>query len=332
MLRVMSVLKIALRPEHQRPLLAPQMANRRQPVPQRAQQRVYRQSQIRYAPGAGGESEISCCVKYSVFSFNVIFFLLGFGLLLFGVWAQIEKDTFVNLLSKASKLYLDPTWPLLIVGFLTFTIGFSGCVGSLRENTSFLTFYSTLLGLLLIAEISAGVFAYACRDQLDNYIRNLLNDVVVGYRDDPDLQLLIDSMQETWMCCGINGADDWDRNTYFSIEAREVASPEAGGVPFSCCINSSKLEFKNYFCGHGVRLKPESHMAAHLAAQRVMAHTSSIYTEGCLPKLQLWLNNNMLLVAVSMVIIAIIQVLGICFAQNLKSDILAQRAKWYYTH
>ncbi|CAI5447883.1 unnamed protein product [Caenorhabditis angaria] len=297
------------------------------------QQRVYRQSQIRYAPGAGGESEISCCVKYSVFGFNVLFFLLGFFLLLIGVWAQIEKNNIYSHLNKASKLYLDPTWSVLIVGFLTFSIGFSGCVGSLRENTTFLTFYSTLLGLLLLAEFSAAVFAYSCRDQLDTYIRNLLNDVVIGYRDDPDLQVLIDTMQENWKCCGINGADDWDRNTYFSIAAREVASPEAGGVPFSCCINSSELDFKNFYCGHGVRLKLENQISSRLsAAQRVLAQTAAIYTEGCLPKLQLWLNNNVLLVGVAMIVIAIIQVLGICFAQNLKSDILAQRAKWYYTH
>ncbi|CAD6196804.1 unnamed protein product [Caenorhabditis auriculariae] len=300
------------------------MANQRRTAAGRANsaQRVYRQSQIRYAPGAGGESEISCCVKYSVFGFNVIFFLLGVTLLLIGTWAQIEKNNIYSHLNKASKLYLDPTWLLLVVGLLTFIIGFSGCVGSLRENTSFLTFYSTLLGLLLIAEFSVAVFAYVRRDQLDMYIRNLLNDVVVGYRDDPDLQVLIDTMQESWKCCGINGADDWDRNTYFSIAARNVAgATEAGGVPFSCCVNSSELSFKNFYCGHGVRLKQD-------VMHRAMAQTASIYTEGCLPKLQLWLNNNVLLVGVSMIIIAIIQVLGICFAQNLKSDVFAQRAKW----
>uniref|UniRef100_A0A1I7XCJ5 Tetraspanin n=1 Tax=Heterorhabditis bacteriophora TaxID=37862 RepID=A0A1I7XCJ5_HETBA len=171
-----------------------------------------------------------------------------------------------------------------------------GCVGSLRENTSFLTFYSSLLGLLLIAEFAGAVFAYACRDQLDTYIRNLLNDVVVGYRDDPDLQVLIDTMQESWHCCGINGADDWDRNTYFSIAAKEVASPEAGGVPFSCCLNSSELSFKNFYCGHGIRLKEHAQSSIH-----------TIYTDGCLPKLQLWLNNNVFLVGISLVIVAVIQ-------------------------
>ncbi|PIO57834.1 hypothetical protein TELCIR_20746, partial [Teladorsagia circumcincta] len=144
---------------------------------------------------------------------------------------------------------------------------------------------------------------------------------VVGYRDDPDLQVLIDTMQESWHCCGINGADDWDRNTYFSIAAREVASPEAGGVPFSCCLNSSQLTFKNFYCGHGVRLK-----------EHAQSSLNTIYTDGCLPKLQLWLNNNVFLVGIVLIIVAVIQILGICFAQNLKSDIFAQRAKWYYTH
>ncbi|CAJ0587799.1 unnamed protein product, partial [Mesorhabditis spiculigera] len=289
----------------------------RRPAAQRA--RIYRHAGVRYAPGLGGESEISCCVKYSVFAFNVLFFLLGFSLLVIGVWAQIEKNSIYSQLNKASKLYLDPTWLLIVVGMVTFIIGFSGCIGSLRENTSFLTFYSTLLGLLLIAEFAAGAFAYVCKEQLDQYFRKLLNDVIEGYRDDPDLQILIDSMQEAWKCCGINSADDWDKNSYFSMTSRDIQSPEAGGVPFSCCLNSSEVSFKNYFCGHGVRLRDQN-------------QPGSIYTEGCLPKLQLWFNNNVLLVGISMLVVAVVQILGICFAQNLKSDIFAQRSKWYLDH
>ncbi|PAV62694.1 hypothetical protein WR25_20422 [Diploscapter pachys] len=124
-------------------------------------------------------------------------------------------------------------------------------------------------------------------------------------------------MQETWKCCGIEDANDWERNTYFAIASKEVQSPEAGGVPFSCCVNSSETMLKNFYCGHGVRLK-----------EQVLHSTGSpIYTEGCLPKLQLWLSNNVFLVGICLVVAAIIQFLGICFAQNLKSDIFAQRAK-----
>ena len=58
--------------------------------------------------GAGGESEISCCVKYSVFGFNVLFFLIGFGLLLIGTWAQIEKNNIYSHLNKV-RFFLSNT-------------------------------------------------------------------------------------------------------------------------------------------------------------------------------------------------------------------------------
>ena len=51
-------------------------------------------------------------------------------------------------------------------------------------------------------------------------------------------------------------------------------------------------------------------------------------TEGCLPAGEKWLEVNLIPVAGVAVGVAILQVLGVCFAQNLRSDIHAQRAKW----
>ncbi|TMS37338.1 hypothetical protein L596_004291 [Steinernema carpocapsae] len=145
-------------------------------------------------------------------------------------------------------------------------------------------------------------------------LRTRLDDMVIMYRDDPDLQTLIDWMQQDWKCCGINKADDWDMNIYFNASARALKSEEAGGVPFSCCISNDPLQ--NFACGHRVRLDRER-------------ANNAIYTEGCLPKLQQWLDNNILIVCTVTVGIAIIQILSICFAQDLRSDIFAQRARWY---
>merc|ERR1719259_1036391 len=59
-------------------------------------------------------SEVSCCLKYVIFGFNVIFWLLGLGILAIGVWAWTEKDTFNNL-SLLTNIALDPAfifiWP-----------------------------------------------------------------------------------------------------------------------------------------------------------------------------------------------------------------------------
>uniref|UniRef100_A0AC35F973 Tetraspanin n=1 Tax=Panagrolaimus sp. PS1159 TaxID=55785 RepID=A0AC35F973_9BILA len=258
-----------------------------------------------YYPGAGGDTEISCCVKYTVFGFNVIFWVLGFLMLLIGLWAQFEKNNPYSQLNRLSKFYLDPALLLTIIGAFTFIIGFSGCVGALRENTSFLALYSTLLGLLLLAEMIIVntsflalystllgllllaemiivILAFVSKDWIETELKTRLDDMVILYRDDPDLQSLIDWMQVDWKCCGINRPDDWDMNIYFNKSAANLKSEEAGGVPFSCCIDYHDVnkQLPNYACGHNVRQLKLPQMSA------------IIYLEGCLPKLQQWLNNN----------------------------------------
>jgi len=267
-----------------------------------------------YYPGAGGRSEISCCVKYIVFGFNVIFWIIGFLMLAVGLWAQFEKNNPYSQLNRLSKFYLDPALLITIVGAFTFIVGFSGCVGALRENTTFLAIYSTLLGLLLLAEITVVILAFASKDWIEEEIKTRLDDMIVLYRDDPDLQAIIDWMQQDWKCCGINRPDDWDMNIYFNKSATNLKSEEAGGVPFSCCIDGRELQ--NFACGHRVRIDNVAQMS------------SAIFTEGCLPKLLQWLNSNFVYVGTCIFVIAIIQFLGICFAQDLKSDIFAQRSKW----
>ena len=60
--------------------------------------------------------------------------LLGLGILAIGVWAWTEKDTFNNL-SLLTNVALDPAFIFIWAGAITFVIGFTGCVGALRENT-----------------------------------------------------------------------------------------------------------------------------------------------------------------------------------------------------
>lgn len=57
-----------------------------------------------------------------------------------------------------------------------------------------------------------------------------------------------------------------------------------------------------------------------------------IYHEGCMDILFHKISSNFLWIGIVLCIVAVVQLLGICFAQNLKSDILAQKAKWMYSH
>ena len=60
--------------------------------------------------------------------------------------------------------------------------------------------------------------------------------MIQSYRDDPDLQNMIDWIQRHWLhCCGVNNFRNWESNIYFNCSSKIVGSIEACGVPASCC-------------------------------------------------------------------------------------------------
>ena len=145
-------------------------------------------------------------------------------------------------------------------GAITFVIGFTGCVGALRENTALLAAYAIFLAILLLLEMTAGILGFIFKDWIKEQATSGFQAFIVHYRDDPDQQNLIDWIQEGWVrfyiciqktyvarvfyhlpistqlqCCGIEGPQDWDKNVYFNCSSASVGSREACGVPFSCC-------------------------------------------------------------------------------------------------
>lgn len=96
------------------------------------------------------------CLFETLHNVNVlcywIFQLLGLCIFIVGIWAWTEKDIFNNL-SRLTNITLDPAFVFIVAGVITFTIGFTGCVGALRENTCLLasvcwsnSFFLILLG------------------------------------------------------------------------------------------------------------------------------------------------------------------------------------------
>ncbi|XP_055082994.1 tetraspanin-14 isoform X2 [Periophthalmus magnuspinnatus] len=79
-------------------------------------------------------AEVSCCYKYLMFSYNIVFWLLGAALIAAGLWAWSEKGVLQDL-SVLTRIHgFDPVWALLVAGVVMFVLGFAGCVGALREN------------------------------------------------------------------------------------------------------------------------------------------------------------------------------------------------------
>ncbi|XP_015268001.1 PREDICTED: tetraspanin-17 isoform X1 [Gekko japonicus] len=259
--------------------------------------------------------QVSCCAKYLLFASNVLFWLLGAAFLAIGLWAWAEKGVLSNLSSITDLGGFDPVWLFLVVGGVMFVLGFAGCIGALRENTFLLKFFSVFLGLIFFLELTAGVLAFIFKDWIKDQLNFFINNNVKAYRDDIDLQNLIDFAQEYWSCCGAHGPNDWNFNIYFNCTDSNP-SRERCGVPFSCCVKDPAEDVLNTQCGYDVRLKLE------------LEQQTFIHTKGCAVQFEKWLQDNLIVVAGTFVGIALLQIFGICLAQNLVSDINAVKANW----
>ncbi|XP_017130822.1 tetraspanin-17 isoform X1 [Drosophila elegans] len=291
-------------------------------------------------------SEISCCLKYLLFASNVILWLAALLVLSVGIWAWSEKGMFRNI-TRLHFIALDPAFVLIIVGCIAFQLGFMGSVGALRENTCLLAAYAIFLSVLLIAEIGFCAVAFVLKDKgwIKDQATEGLKAFIRHYREDADQQNLIDWIQEDWLqCCGIDGPKDWDSNNYFNCSSIAIGSREACGVPFSCCRRRPQELIKNKQCGYDVRKEGyvslhNSHDQVTLVSQNAfLTHSRivrkqpvdrNIHERGCLRAGEDWLEAHLISVAMCCVALLVLQILGICFAQNLRADIYTQKSKWH---
>uniref|UniRef100_A0A8C5D6Z9 Zgc:113223 n=1 Tax=Gouania willdenowi TaxID=441366 RepID=A0A8C5D6Z9_GOUWI len=126
-------------------------------------------------------------------------------------------------------LTVDPALLLIVVGSAMFLITFLGCFGALRNATCVLKTFLSILVLVLLLQVAAGVVGYLFTHE------RLMMKAVVRYREDQDLENAIDFIQKKFQCCGVQNYRDWSQNLYFQCSDSNP-SLEACGVPFSCCV------------------------------------------------------------------------------------------------
>ncbi|XP_048362193.1 tetraspanin-14 [Sphaerodactylus townsendi] len=262
-------------------------------------------------------AEVSCWYKYLLFSYNIIFWLAGVAFLGVGLWAWSEKGILSDI-SKMTRINgFDPVILVLMVGGVMFILGFAGCIGALRENICLLRFFCGTIVLIFILELVVAVLAFLFQDWVRDQVEIFFKNNIVSYRDDIDLQNLIDSLQKMNHCCGAQDPNDWNLNIYFNCSSSSK-SRERCGVPFSCCVPDPAQKVLNTQCGYDIRT-----MARSLWEER-------IFTRGCIPALEAWLPRNIYIVAGVFIAIALLQIFGIFLARTLISDIEVVKSGYHF--
>uniref|UniRef100_A0A4W6E337 Tetraspanin n=1 Tax=Lates calcarifer TaxID=8187 RepID=A0A4W6E337_LATCA len=188
-----------------------------------------------------------------------------------GVYAKVQKAT------VRDTFLIDPAVILIVVGVVMFFITFCGCIGALRENIRLLkTVIDITDTLLILAQCSVSDLT---RDALGKFVKK----AIVHYRDDLDLQNLMDYIQKEFKCCGWNNYTDWSWNLYFNCTHNNPSS-ERCSVPYSCCTPVPGEAVINTMCGFGVQ------------TQNFLEANKSIYPVGCADRAVRWIESHLLLV------------------------------------
>ncbi|RWS25500.1 tetraspanin-5-like protein [Leptotrombidium deliense] len=268
-------------------------------------------------------SYISPCVKYSLFFFNLVFWLVGGTFVALGTYSFLIEYSETNLPKVQSilDLLIHISLALIIIGITVFSMSLFGCLGALRENLCLLKLYSLMLLLLFIGEIILSSIAFMFPNSFSFALKEKLsNDPIKKYRDDANLQNLIDIVQTNFKCCGVSdkGYKDWSKNIYFNCTQRNP-SPEKCAVPYSCCRNQRNFDsgLINIMCGYNVQ-----------NISSVVEVNKYIYTRGCIEAFTEVFERNLNLVAMVCLGSAVVQLLAMFLARALQGQIMAQRARW----
>uniref|UniRef100_G3R3W1 Tetraspanin n=1 Tax=Gorilla gorilla gorilla TaxID=9595 RepID=G3R3W1_GORGO len=231
----------------------------------------------------------SACIKvtkYFLFLFNLIFFILGAVILGFGVWILADKSSFISVLQTSSSSLRMGAYVFIGVGAVTMLMGFLGCIGAVNE-------VRCLLGLL--------------KQEMGGIVTELIRDYNSSRED--SLQDAWDYVQAQVKCCGWVSFYNWTDN------AELMNRPE---VTYPCSCDKGEednsLSVRKGFCeAPGNRTQSGNH-----------PEYWPVYQEGCMEKVQAWLQENLGIILGVGVGVAVIELLGmllsICLCRHVHSE------------
>lgn len=163
-------------------------------------------------------------VKYLLFIFNFIFVLCGLAILVIGVLVQVGKQNYSKHLNEFTDYVTFPAITLIVIGSIIFVIAFLGCCGAIRESHCMMVTFACLLLTILILQVAVAIYVFVTVKNSgdisfkDTYVKEVFNH----YKDSDEQRDIVNTIQETLECCGVDGPSDF--RSSLGID-----------VPGSCC-------------------------------------------------------------------------------------------------
>ncbi|NWU19306.1 TSN10 protein, partial [Dyaphorophyia castanea] len=258
-------------------------------------------------PNPPKASPFSRCVRHLAFLWNLLFLLLGLLILAVGVWGLLAKSPLPGE-ERGVPLSSDPMLLFVLAGLAATAVSLAGCLGTLCASPCLLRFFLGAVLAFGALEVLGGLLLLLARRRLRDALRDLLLLCLLRYQEDPDLQFLVDEVQRSLQCCGLESYRDWESNPYFNCSAPGV---QACGVPASCCQDLLDTgSVPNTQCGFGV-------LGMGVVAAGAVAHLG-----GCGAALGAWLRGQAGAIAAGATALVLVEAVGALMALKVLRDVM----------
>uniref|UniRef100_A0A8C5UZ25 Tetraspanin n=1 Tax=Microcebus murinus TaxID=30608 RepID=A0A8C5UZ25_MICMU len=232
----------------------------------------------------------SACIKvtkYFLFLFNLLFFILGAVILGFGVWILADRSSFISVLQTSSSSLSMGGYIFIGVGAVTMLMGFLGCIGAVNE-------VRCLLGLL--------------KQEMGSIVTELIRNYNSSRED--SLQEAWDYVQAQVKCCGWVSFYNWTDNAELMSRAE---------VTYPCSCEDKGQEDDSLFPRKGFCEAPGNSTQSGNSPE-----DWPVYKEGCMEKVQAWLQENLGIILGVCGGVAVIELLGmllsICLCRHVHAE------------
>uniref|UniRef100_H2YR91 Uncharacterized protein n=1 Tax=Ciona savignyi TaxID=51511 RepID=H2YR91_CIOSA len=176
----------------------------------------------------------TCChlfIKHVICAINLVFLIIGLGLIGLGLWGFIDLMTSGNP-GSAEVFLFDPILIVLVTGVVISFITAIAIIGIMKDSVCLIKTYISLLVVLCIILVAGGITFWVLRPKVTAFATSSLANLIAAYNTTSRkaASFTINQLQTQLACCGASGHEDWILNRAYSC-----SDPTTCSLPPSCC-------------------------------------------------------------------------------------------------
>lgn len=205
--------------------------------------------------GIGGK-----CGMFFLVSVNLLFLLLGLGLMIVGIIMKVDSNVIdkTEVVQALNEVSLNGSLKLgnvasslsvltICVGAFILVIAALGCFGACCKNRCLLVTYAIVVLLIFVVQVVAVALWFAMKDKVENTVKGELLKSMNKYEgvdSDKEVSKGWDLIFIGFDCCGIDAVhltanrDEFDGTVWWN------SKPAGEFVPSSCCTDATEENYK----------------------------------------------------------------------------------------